>query len=445
MDTAKTVSGSALFHRLLNEVAAEFPAALADAGVPADSAAFRRNFGDVVARFEAARLASSDRLAIARALTERSAQAHADDAAGDEPAVMLETMQGEAASDLRLEVPFEGKTHAGREVFALLDRLLADHHVTAEAHRRLRWIAHHIETQGGVLDLRGHKFAILGASAELSPAPLLLRAGASVLWIDLQKPPAPSHGSVVYAEQARDLLSERAAIVQAVRSFAGDDRVHLGLFAYAPGKSRELRLAEAMNRVVHELGKERVRSVASFVSPTSPGAMQPEDVEIARARSRSPKAWQRALSVVGVLKGPASYGSAARAVISLQGASYQAAQYVSKMLQAEVFADEGFRVSVNVAGISRTRSLQHPLFQAAFEGAPAFGVRIFDAETTRTLATLLMLHDLLAPAESRSAEQMHCAQIHGGVYAVGWQFEAAVRAAAVLGAMRKPQVMWRRS
>lgn len=438
----------------MSEVTQEFPVDLAPAKFPTDAGVFKRSYGDAVARFEAARVASPQRIEIARALTERTARALASGIAlepttPDEP---LEVAQGSETSGWRIEVPFEGRTYRGPEVLGLVERLHADHHLTSAARDGLRWIVQHVEDTGGTLDLRGQKFAILGAAAELSPASLLLQAGASVLWVDLQRPPPVETGSVSYAAHATDLLSQPQAVVRAVRQFAGSDRVHLGMFAYAPGKGRELRLAEAMNAIAQELGTDTLRSLAFFVSPTSPGELQPEDAAVVESRRTSPKGWQRALSFVGVLKGPGHYGggahAAARAVISLQGANYQTAQYVSKMLRAEVFAHDGFRVSANVAGISRTKSLEHPLFLAAFEGAPAFGVRIFDADTTRALATLLMLHDLLKPAATGTdlerAREVHSAQIHGGVYALPWQFEAAVRAAAVLGAARRPGLMLRK-
>jgi hypothetical protein len=47
---------------------------------------------------------------------------------------------------------------------------------------------------------------------------------------------------------------------------------------------------------------------------------------------------------------------------------------------------EPVTLSTNVAGITRTRSMAHPIFQAAFADAPSFGVRIFDPETTRALS-----------------------------------------------------------
>lgn len=445
-------TGSTLLHRLMDEVAREFPTDFAEAAFPADAAAFKHAYGDAVTRFEAARVASPRRIDIARSLTERTAQALAQEpGVASDGAASFETMTGEDAAGMRLEVPFEGKSYRDDEVLELIDRLHEQHHLTTVARDRLRWIAAYIDVRGGRLDLRGHKFAILGAAAELSPAPLLLRAGARVLWVDPTPPSAPTSGTVVYAKDASDLLGDPAAVVRSVRRFAGADRVHLGMFAYAPGKGRELRLAEAMNAIATALGKDALRSVAMFVSPTSPGELQPEDSDVVERRRAAPKMWQRALAMAGVLHGPGHYRSgthaAARAVISLQGANYQAAQYVSKMLRAEVFAQDGVRVSANVAGISRTRSLQHPLFQAAFEGAPAFGVRIFDANTTRALATLLMLHDLLVPesvgTDLASIQGMHSAQIHGGVYTLPWQFEAAVRAAAVLGAARRPTVLFK--
>jgi len=46
----------------------------------------------------------------------------------------------------------------------------------------------HMAAQGGVLDLRNQRFALLGAGAELAPTAALLRAGASMLWVDVATP-----------------------------------------------------------------------------------------------------------------------------------------------------------------------------------------------------------------------------------------------------------------
>lgn len=452
-------SGSQLLHRVVAEAAEKFAESLPGLKFPVDRKVFKNTYGDSLSRFEAARLASPKRVEIARAICDATAKAcEFDDGttrvplreALKRPTTDSETSpvatHGNTAPELRVEAPFEGKTLRGGDVLTLVDRLHADHHMTDAARDGLHWIVRHTEDNGGILDLRGHKFAVLGAAAELSPAPLLLRAGASVLWVDPQPSTPPTSGTLVYDSSARDLLSEPQAITHAIERFADGDAVHVGMFAYAPGQGRELRLAETMNAIVEQLGTRTVASAAMFVSPTSPAAVQPEDAAVVSARGKAPAAWQRALAFSGIVKGPGFYGegthAVARAVISLQGAGYQAAQYLSKILRAEVWAEDGLHVSANVAGISRTKSLEHPLFLAAFEGAPSFGVRIFDADTTRALATLLMLSDLLRP--KTTADHVHSAQIHGGVYDLPWQFEASVKAAAVLGAMRKPSVFFRR-
>ncbi|MEO7113984.1 MAG: hypothetical protein ABI183_26320 [Polyangiaceae bacterium] len=452
-------SGSQLLHRVVSEAASTFAESLPGLKFPVDPKKFKNTYGDSLSRFEAARLGSPKRVEIARAICDATATAcELDDGFERVPLrealkrrvpdreIAPETMHGNAAPDLRVEVPFEGKTLRGDDVLRLVDRFHGDHHMTDAARDGLHWIVKHTEDNGGNLDLRKHKFAVLGAAAELSPAPLLLRAGASVLWVDPRTPTAPNSGTLVYDSSARDLLSQPQEITQAIECFADGEKVHVGMFAYAPGQARELRLAETMNAIVEQLGQSTVASAAMFVSPTSPAAVQPEDAAVVASRGHAPAAWQRALAFSGIVKGPGFYGegthAVARAVISLQGAGYQAAQYLSKILRAEVWAEDGMHVSANVAGISRTKSLEHPLFLAAFEGAPSFGVRIFDADTTRSLATLLMLGDLLRP--KTSADHVHSAQIHGGVYDLPWQFEASVKAAAVLGAMRKPSVFFRR-
>jgi hypothetical protein len=142
-----------------------------------------------------------------------------------------------------------------------------------------------------------------------------------------------------------------------------------------------------------------------------------------------------------------------RAVVSIQGASYQAAQYVEKVLAMERWAKHGIAgeggaaaLSANVAPITRTRSLEHPMFAAAYLGCGAFGVETFASETTRPLAALLMLHDLLnpkapgAPSASRAetTPALFAQRVHGGVYGLPFDLQPMLVAAAVLGFARRP-------
>jgi hypothetical protein len=189
-------------------------------------------------------------------------------------------------------------------------------------------------------------------------------------------------------------------------------------------------------------------------------------VAAAEERLQKRPAWQSALRAVGALPTPGHHvhgdATVARAIVSIQGLSYQAAQYVSKICAAESYAVHGLAlddgppapltVSSNVAGITNTRSLAHPLFQAAFVGAPLFGVQIFEPATTRALGGLLILHDLLnseAPgaagrassAPRARARELLSQQVHGGIYCLPYVLEHAIRAAAVIGMARRPSVL----
>ena len=336
----------------------------------------------------------------------------------------------------------------------------------------------HIEAHGGALDLRDQRFVILGAGAELAPTAALLSAGAQVLWVDVADPQHFLHaqgaqasaGQLLYTAEPLNLLDDPARVLASIERFAAEGgRVHLGAFAYASGASQEWRLGAAMNAIVAHLGPDVLASVSMFVSPTTVPTLQPECLRAAEAQLQNEPMWKATLSRAGLLTKPGAYFANGVAVgystVSIQGLSYQAAQYVSKLCAAEAFAIYGSRlqqsnprpltISANVAGITRTRSLSHPLFEAAFLGAPRFGVRIFYPETTRALASLLMLHDLLNPAAPGHASSplsaadkpclLQTQQMHGGIYNLPYGLESAIRIAAVLGMGMNPSVLLRRS
>lgn len=470
-------TGSAFFLRILNEAAQRFPA-LAQAQLPANAGAFKKHYGEALVGFEAARIASPQRVAIAQVLHQATLSSlRFVGADGERPLVDVLTAsacpppktlqrQGTGGVGLVPEVPLDGHVYRGAEVGRAIDKLHVAHHLTDRAAAALRWVVDLAASRGGALRLEGERFVLFGASAELSPLPLLTQAGATVRCLDVKAPPpTPGPGTVIWTEGGDDLLAAPQAALAAVRDFAQPGPVHLGLFAYAPGAMRELRLAGAMEAIVQALTADVVKSVALYISPTSPGEVQPEDLFAAAEKGRAPKVWQRGFQAARMLKRPGHVGEnhspIARGIISLQGAGYQAAQYLTKLISAEVLATSGLggkpvTVSANVAGITNTRSLSHPLFQVGFKGAANFGVRIFEPETTRALSGLLMLHDLLNPEAPGSgartwtsaidrARAVRSEQIHGGVYGLPWQFESAVRTAAVIGLGKRPDLLFRRA
>jgi hypothetical protein len=477
-------TGSSLFHAVLLAAQEKYPHVFGQALLPRSASLFKRDYGAILARFEAARAAAPDRVDIARFILRHSQAAlefveqgrrmplseHLDRTA--EPLDLDERKLGEAPG-FRPELPLDGTVYRGRDVCRAIQRLAEQQHMTTAARLALDYMVDSIEQQGGTLDLRGHNFVLLGAGAELAPTELLLSAGARVLWIDVSDPDRwlsarrGLAGTLVHARGATHLLEKPAVVAATIRQFANQvGPVHLGMFAYASGASQEWRLGAAMNAIASQLPPSDLRSISLLVSPTSPATLQPESVEAALAElGRAPR-WKSALRRAGLLPTPghSSNGSVhiARATVSIQGLSYQAAQYITKLMAAESYAVHGTStgatsseprtVSANVAGITRTRSLAHPLFQAAFVGAPHFGVRIFEPETTRALSGLLIAHDLLNPVapgaaavEMRDPRQkaatLFSQQVHGGIYNLPYVLENAIRIAALIGMGRKPSVL----
>lgn len=463
-----------------------FPDALRSADFPQQASAWKRNYGATLARFEAHRAKSPERAEIARFILERSQAAllHVENGSARplsdhmveprEAPELTPISLGEKPS-FRVEIPFEGEWYRDDAALGLVDRLAEHGEITLAARAGLRWTIEHIAAQGGVLDLRDQRFALLGAGAELAPTAALLRAGANVLWVDVALPErflrvhSPASGTLLQASEPLNLLDDPARIRAAIERFAQSGPVHLGNFAYASGASQEWRLAAAMNAIAAHVPAGLLRSISMWVSPTTVPTLQPESVAAAKNQLAHEAVWKAALHRAGLLTKPGSYSANGHHIgystVSIQGLSYQAAQYVSKLCAAEAFAvfggekpknggAHGITVSANVAGITRTRSLSHPVFEAAFLGAPMFGVRIFQPETTRALSVLLMLHDLLNPAAANQADSpvpaaqkpalIHAQQMHGGIYNLPYALESAIRIAAVLGMGKNPLILLKR-
>lgn len=471
------LSASAMLHGLLTAARARFNDAFRAIVFPRDSKDFRRSYPEAIVAFEVLRQASPQRSEIARFLVEKSHRWILLRSGGIERPLAdslwelpqpspLETAPLRGRGRWMPSVPFDGESFGARDLAALGERLVARDLATPQVAEALAWVsANALDAQGRV-DLGGRRFAMLGAGAEIAPTRLLLAAGADVLWLDVAPPPEAwladdaLSGRIVRAAGVGDLLAHPREAAAAVAAFASAGPVDCGLFAYAGGGGREWRLGSTMNAIVDAVGPERVRSVSLYVSPTHPAALSKAELAMAGRRAAALPGWQRALDKLGALgkRSLAGGGEARvqRAIVAIQGASYQAAQYLEKVLAMERWAVYGVAgeggsaaLSANVAGITRTRSLEHPMFAAAYLGGGAFGVETFAPETTRPLNALLMLHDLLNPkAPGASGEpRAHAPQalfgerVHGGVYGVPFELQPLLVIAAAIGFAKKPSLL----
>ncbi|MEM9035368.1 MAG: hypothetical protein AAGD18_12315 [Actinomycetota bacterium] len=421
---------------------------------------FRSSYPDVVPAFEAARLGSARRTEIAAALREGASAAMAWTwdggerpladhlAAGGEPLdVTAVDLPGDGL--LRPAVPFGGELLSGTALADVVGALVERGSATRPVGDAIVQLLRRAGEDG--IDLGGERIVILGASAELAPTMLWLAGGADVLWLDVVDPPAELlhdeslSGRLSWVPGGVDLLTAPERAHATVERFADGAAVDLGLYAYAGGRAREWRLTGTMNAIVEALPPELVRSASMLVSPTTCGALSPPELAGEERRRRDRPRWQAVmerLRLLGHGPGHAVSGAARtnRAVVSIQGTSYQAAQYLGKIIAAEAWATgpDALTVSANTAGISRTESLQHPVFDLAFSGASAFGVETFEPSTTAHLNGLLVLHDRLDPPTSLDVDTLFATRVHGGISEVPYPIEPALRIAAAIGLARNP-------
>ncbi len=449
-----------------------------------DAQRFKARASTLLPRFEAARAGSPRRAEIARFLCrEAERELSFSDEQGTRSLDEAMALPAEPLPWARVDLPgpgklvpsvsFEGRLHQGPRLAGLAAELEHKRLLTPAARDALLWINEHAQADQG-LSLKGQRFVLLGAAAELAPTELLLSAGADVLWIDVREPTVDVllgprlGGSIRYVRGGADLLRAPQAVAATVQRFADEGGpVHVGMYAYAGGEGQAFRLTAAMNAIVRRLPPSALASCAMLLSPTTPSPVHPDDWARAEQRKAEAPGWMRALYAARqlrdgfepVMAGAQASGHVARAIVKTQGMSYQAAQYVGKMLTAEAYAVYGnqladspspMTVSANVAPItSRFCSRAHPVVEAAFLGAPAFHILIAKSEASRTLSGLLSLHDLLnpdAPGSARRAQDVpveraagiFSQQIHGGVYAQPYALEGCISVAALRGLTRRP-------
>ena len=447
-------SASSMMHELLGSAVQAYPAAFRGFQLPI-AKAFRSAYQNYLPAFEQCRLSADERVQIAGTLasglhdklvvTDESSQVSLSEylaVPSVKPALSIS--KATPFSPWTPSLPYGGRHWQGSDIEALIDDLLARHWLSGEAAGSLRAVASSSIDAG--VDLRGHRIAVIGASAEMAPTAYWLKAGADVLWIDKVAPPLDwqrGHfpGRLVWPAQPIDLLTEPESALAALMAFADSGPIHIGLYAYAPGAMRELLLTSVMNAIVDALPADMVKTVSLLLSPTTPTALESDDQGASQDWWSKRPAWVSGLRALGQLKPPRYFNHAcpvSDSIVAIQGASYQAAQYFAKTIVAEVWQSKArFRVSLVTAPITQTRSLEHPIFAAAFEGAKALGVETFAPSFSQQAGAILAMTDWFSDVPGKLLAQ----RLHGGIHTMPYRLESALTMAAVIGFGRRPQLL----
>ncbi len=360
-----------------------------------------------------------------------------------------------------LELPYRGQRLRGDEIRRRVDEWVAAGVVEPTVSEAVEAVLANPDW----LRLEGHTVAVLGAGAEMGPLPSLMRWGARVAALDLDRPAiwekvlklaqegagtmvvpvreTPSEASLDQIAGV-DLLAEVPAIERWLRGQPGT--LVLGNYVYADGATN-VRVSVAVDELTRRLqAGDRDVALGFLATPTDVFAVPADAVDFATrgydgrsVRSKTLGRPLRTLSGGRLLRRNYVAGSDPGindSLVPQQGPNYALAKRLQRW-RATVARHEGATVSMNVAPPTRTRSVvKNRALAAAYAGAHRFGVEVFDPSTSNVLMAALLVHDLHTgggPRHEHPWQDEAYAASHGGLWRAPYSPRSALGLAALLG------------
>ncbi|MDQ3646621.1 MAG: hypothetical protein M3345_06770 [Actinomycetota bacterium] len=384
------------------------------------------------------------------------------------PAFRTESIRGTGERVKTLQVPYRGEILQGDALITQLDAWVAAGTIEPSARDALALVV----SNPGWIDLSDRHFVLLGAASEMGPLEPLCAWGAHVIAVDLPRAQLWSHiaataragsgtlhvpvpagipaGAEIEQHAGADLLTQAPEIRTWLTSFP--NAFTLGNYLYADGATF-VRLAGVADALIADVLERRAdTSLAYLATPTDCFAV-PQDVVAGAATQagRSPvRAAARAVSR-GKLYAPnyarlfpgendRSWGIS-DALMPIQGPNYAVAKSLQRW-RAVTAREEGAVSSANVAPASSTRSVvKNRLLAAAYKGAPAFGIEIFEPATSRALTAALLVHDLRDPKAAANPlvpvghpyDLFAQGAIHGGMWRLPFEARSVMPVSVLRG------------
>ena len=367
------------------------------------------------------------------------------------------TISGTGGVDRELSLPYRGQRLRGDALIRQLDTWVQAGTMEPSAATAVRAVA----TSPDWLDLSDQRIVVLGAGAEMGPIRSLLRWGASVVAVDLPRPPIwtwlldhnarfggqlclparPGTGDLADRAGA-DLLHDLPEVAQWLLGL--DGRLVLGNYVYADGATN-VRVSMAVDVLGEHIRARRPDTALAFLAtPTDVFAVP------GTAVAHAEQAYRRRTTLAR-LRGPLRVLSAGRllrrnyapgvdpgicdSLVPQQGPNYALAKRLQRW-RATVARHDGALVSFKVAPPTRTRSvLRNRALAAAYAGAHLFDVEVFEPATSNTLMAILLVHDLRNPPVARpySWQDEADGAVHGGLWRAPYAPRSALGLAALVG------------
>ena len=370
-------------------------------------------------------------------------------------------VKGEGEPVRELVLPYRGERLRGDEI----RRRIADWVAAGIVEPTVADAIEQVLANPDWLRLEGHTVAVLGAGSEMGPLPSLMRWGARVAAVDLDRPaiwdrvltlahegagtmvvPVPPGASDDGLDQVAgiDLLNEIPAVEAWLKEQPGT--LVLGNYVYADGATNT-RVSMAVDELSRRLqqGRDDV-ALAFLATPTDVFAVPGEAVEHSTraydgrsGRAKTLARPLRALSGGRLLRrnyAPGSDPGINDSMVPQQGPNYALAKRLQRW-RATVARHQGATVSMNVAPPTRTKSvLKNRALAAAYAGAHRFGVEVFEPSTSNVLMAALLVHDLHTdggPRHEQPWQDEAYAAAPGGLWRGPYAPRSALGLAALLG------------
>jgi hypothetical protein len=374
----------------------------------------------------------------------------------DAPAT--QTIAGRLGSRAReLELPYARQLLRGTALHRQLDRWVTAGVVEPPLAEAVRLVMANPDW----LRLDGHRVALLGAASQLGPLGPLTRWGVDLALVDVPRAELwervrrlvrdgagravlPVHGM----NAGCDVVAEAPELAAWLASLRGP--VTIGGYTYLDGAQHVL-VNAAIDAVVDNVLHHRDDvSLAFLATPTDAFPVPIEAVEESRRRW-SASAVQQATRVMSrqrlmtpnypttLQRNDGRHIGIGDCLVVQQGPNYALAKHLQRW-RALVARATGTLTSMRVAPTTRTQSvMRNRMLAAAYEGAPRFGLEVFDPVTASTLMAALLVHDLSNPAAPANpiVELSHPDDqlMHGAAHAGLWRTAYAPRSVLPLAVL----------
>jgi len=332
-------------------------------------------------------------------------------------------------------MPYEGKDLTGDDLKAQIDRWVEKGVIEPDAGAAVKNFLNQKLTDNAAL-FDSHYFCMLGAGSAMGPFELLMRLGATVVAVDLNRPHIWERlvgtakkfaGTLIfpidkprdqiptdfalYRSAGTDLITKTPEIANWLANAEFQDRkLVIGAYAYLNG-DLFVRVSIAMDAIISGV-IDRLKSkgkplpaIAYLNTPTNIHVVSQEAYDAAATQNRNAPFWQKMLSMFGKcvdntkikpIQNQEGYNICVQNHLSpTQGPNYAIAKRF-QIWRALLAREEGCLVSTHVAPSTATVSVtQNRSIALAYKGFPLFNpLEVFEQDTTNALMTAVLLNDL---------------------------------------------------